>query len=157
MTFASCRDFLMPNYSSNIISRRSPILLIMIHVLVVLLILPVTTSFSDNLDLVKLEPLENNQLSSHVTTTTTTTDLKEKIPNLHPLIYLHGYNGHNNFKGSSCLHMKKQRRKLDACTVMIVDKIDGVGDFTTVQSAVDAVPDWSSVRTTIHIHEGIYK
>ncbi len=153
----------MPNYSSNIISRRSPILLIMIHVLVVLLILPATTSFSDNHDLEELglilEPLENNQLSSHVTTTTTTTtqDLEEKSPNLHPLIYLHGYNGHNNFKGSSCLHMKKQRRKLDVCTMMIVDKIDGVGDFTTVQAAVHAVPDWSSVRTTIHIHEGIYK
>ncbi len=150
----------MPNYSSNIISPRSPILLIMIHVLVVLLILPVTTSFSDNHDLVKLglilEPLENNQLSSHVTTTTTQ-DLEEKSPNLHPLIYLHGYNGHNNFKGSSCLHMKKQRRKLDVCTMMIVDKIDGVGDFTTVQAAVHAVPDWSSARTTIHIHEGIYK
>ncbi|CAM6043957.1 unnamed protein product [Sphagnum compactum] len=43
------------------------------------------------------------------------------------------------------------------CTMMIVDKIDGVGDFTTVQAAVHAVPDWSSVRTTIHIHEGIYK
>ncbi|CAK9217011.1 unnamed protein product [Sphagnum troendelagicum] len=100
----------------------------------------------------------SSSLSSHVTTTTTTTqDLEEKSPNLHPLIYLHGYNGHNNFKGSSCLHMKKQRRKLDVCTMMIVDKIDGVGDFTTVQAAVHAVPDWSSVRTTIHIHEGIYK
>ncbi len=151
----------MPNYSSNIISHGSPTLLIMIHVLV-LLILTVTTSSSDNHDLVKLglilEPLENNQLSSHVTRTTTTTqDLEEKSPNLHPLIYLHGYNGHNNFKGSSCLHLKKQRRKLDVCTMMIVDKIDGVGDFTTVQAAVHAVPDWSSVRTTIHIHEGIYK
>ena len=34
---------------------------------------------------------------------------------------------------------------------------DGSGDFTTVQEAIDAVPDFRKNRTTIFIKQGIYK
>lgn len=34
---------------------------------------------------------------------------------------------------------------------------DGSGDFSTVQEAIDAVPDFRKKRTTIFIKEGIYK
>lgn len=44
----------------------------------------------------------------------------------------------------------------DCCQVVIVDQ-DGCGNYTTVQTAVDAVPDHSSNRTCIVINAGVYK
>lgn len=43
----------------------------------------------------------------------------------------------------------------DCCQVVIVDQ-DGCGNYTTVQTAVDAVPDHSSNRTCIVINAGVY-
>ena len=35
---------------------------------------------------------------------------------------------------------------------------DGIGDFFTIQEAIDAVPDFRKKgRTTIYIREGVYK
>lgn len=43
-----------------------------------------------------------------------------------------------------------------ASLVLVVD-LNGGGNFTTVQSAIDAVPDSSSFRTLIVINPGIYR
>lgn len=49
----------------------------------------------------------------------------------------------------------RSTRHLRAPSALIVDK-SGSGDYTTVQKAVDAVPDGNSVRVTINVHAGVY-
>lgn len=41
-------------------------------------------------------------------------------------------------------------------STIVVDKRPGVGNFNSVQEAVDSVPEFNLVRVVIEIHEGVY-
>lgn len=46
--------------------------------------------------------------------------------------------------------------RFKASLVLTVD-LNGCGDFSTVQKAVDAIPDCSSNRTLVLIGSGVYR
>jgi pectinesterase len=54
---------------------------------------------------------------------------------------------------SLCANVKAQDGYFTSCTVAQ----DGLGDYTTIQAAVDACKSFPDARITIHIKNGIYK
>ncbi|GLJ43824.1 hypothetical protein SUGI_0912450 [Cryptomeria japonica] len=52
---------------------------------------------------------------------------------------------------------KPAKNKVFPSSYLVVDTTDGVGDFTSVQEAIDSLPLFNVVRVVIKINAGVYK
>lgn len=51
---------------------------------------------------------------------------------------------------------RSAKNKLFASYTLVVDKNPAVGDFTTIQDAIDSLPAVNLVRVIIKVHAGVY-
>ncbi|OVA12881.1 Pectinesterase [Macleaya cordata] len=62
--------------------------------------------------------------------------------------------------GSSMTHVqydKADQNKMEPCLTISVDNNATMGDFVSVQEAIDSLPFFNLCRVIIHIHKGIYR
>lgn len=52
---------------------------------------------------------------------------------------------------------KPAKNKLLPSSYLVVDPIDGVGDFTSAQEAIDSLPLFNIFRVVIKINAGVYE